>query len=169
MKGLKRKIYFEPGYDCLRYECTDRSGKKDCHGDHGSHGMQMRFVVGGEEGAVQFLLFTHWLPGVAPRYDDTPWGNPMAADLGYHSKKPHYKGQEKMQDDCPYIKGPCYYDGSGLNAEQPWSILRNYGDAALWKFLEGYYLYVFRKAEYPEVKAYDRKRRAVAVDPRSFV
>jgi hypothetical protein len=141
---FKRSILFRPGYDERRKGC-------------GVHGMEMRFVVKGPRGAVQFLLFTNWmLPHVErelhDRYEKGESLNPCLfkgypADLGYHSPKPMYKDQSAMRNDCDILGGQCYYDGSGLNAERPFGILVSQGLEALWKFLEEYYGSVFSKNE----------------------
>jgi len=154
----------------------------------------MRWVLKGSKGAVQFLVFTQWmLPHVAKEQAERFWlrtlkfqgsrlgegkkdflqelhifYQPMAADLGYHSRVPMYEGQEPMgsvdyklsMDEskeglekfqsgrtatdtftpCPYLDGaPCYYDGSGLNAERVLQILIEQGGEAVWKYLEDYY------------------------------
>lgn len=63
----------------------------------------------------------------------------MAADLGYHWPSPQYDGQNRLED-CPlFDDGHCYYDGSSLDAEEPWRLLREEGDEALWQHLEDYW------------------------------
>ena len=84
----------------------------------------------------------------------------MPADLGYHSKKPHYDGQQPTGENCEYCDGkPCYYDGSGLNANDAMYALVNGGDNALWAFLDGYYNYVFNGGEYPKPAEYKARPR----------
>ena len=47
-------------------------------------------------------------------------------------------------DPCPYLDGaPCYYDGSGLNAERIFDVLCAEGDAGVWRELEAYYTETF--------------------------
>ena len=141
---FERLIMFSPSYD------ERRKG-------YGIHGMEMRFLVKGPKGAVQFLVFTNWmLPHVKKELLDRVdkgenlhpclfEGHP--ADLGYHSPKPMYKGQSAMSNDCDVLGGKCYYDGSGLNAERPFGILVSQGLESLWNFLEEYYGSVFLKKE----------------------
>ena len=123
---------------------------------YGIHCAQMRFVLKGPLGAVQFLLFTQWqLPHVAKEtYERTVakalagedigvdlrcFYAPMPADRGYHSPVPLYEGQQP-QPDCPYLDGkPCYYDGSGLQAEGVFEALVREGTEGVWKELEYYY------------------------------
>jgi hypothetical protein len=124
-------------------------------------------VSKGDAGAVQFVLFTGWLPqhiepsGIGLRCI-SKWGSidVSPADLGYHSKTPHYAGQETAAASCEYCGGqPCYYDGSGLNANDAMYALVNGGDDALWAFLDGYYSTVFSGAAYPTPAEYKMAER----------
>lgn len=130
---MKRLIEWEPAYDRRH---TDPAK------NYGIGSMSIRFVLIGEHGAVQFLLFTGWhLEHVRKEHCDSPYfGEPMAADLGYHSYEPQYEGQSAITDSCPYLNGaPCYYDGSGLAAERVFETFLSGGEEALWKELEEYY------------------------------
>lgn len=156
---LDHIIRFQVGYDCIKFEC--RSGSKSCipnkGGSHGRHGLTIRFLVKAEKGAVQFTLYTDWMPqfssvsGIGYR-DIRNWGGGhlMPADLGYHSKVPRYDGQSPISHACEFCDGqPCYSDGSGLNASDAMYSLVNGGDAMLWKFLDDYYASVFSDGKYP--------------------
>lgn len=142
IETYEKIINFEPGYDYI-YGIP----KKDDR--YGRHGMNIRFVLIGEKGAVQFLMFTNWLPMVKKvegRYEPTfnfPDMTPMAVDIGYHSPKPMYKGQKKIKE-CSYIKGGCYYDGSGIASEEYMATLINKGQDALWKKMKRYYKETFK-------------------------
>lgn len=125
---MKKEITFEPAFDK-----RDADSKKN----YGVHGVTLRFVYGDEKGYVQFVLYTNWhLPEVTaeranmhyePIAGDAHWmERPLPADLGYHSPTPHYEGQTKMEH-CDYLKGGCYYDGSGLNAERIYHVLLREG------------------------------------------
>jgi len=112
--------------------------------------MQIRWVVKGPNGAVQFLVFTDWLlPHVQEERMDghkqTVIGlQPMGADVGYHSPKPMYEGQASYES-CPYLDGrDCYYDGSGCRADE-WvrEILLPRGGEAVWEALENEYIRLF--------------------------
>ncbi len=145
---LERLFSVEPAFD-RRHKDPDKN--------YGIHGAQMRFVVKGELGAAQFLLYTNWhLPHVQKELTEkcnpvTPYGRfchlePLPADIGYHSPKPMYEGQESIQKSCEYLNGaPCYYDGSSLNAVKYFEILVSKGHEALWKALEEYYKSTFDK------------------------
>lgn len=139
----QRRIEWRPAFDRRH---------PDPAKNYGIHGVEMRWLVVGPEGAIQFLVFTGWqLPHVVKEFEQKPcsrmfgtcscgaWSKPMAADLGYHSRVPRYEGQSAIDENCEYIGGPCFYDGSSLNAEQPFELLLSNGEAAVWQFLEGYY------------------------------
>lgn len=138
---FKREIVFRPAYD----KTNDPSG------NYGVHGAELAFYLHGPEGVVQFLIYTNWhLKHVQESLDarmDSRFPHlschPMPADLGYHSPKPHYEGQTMMRGDCPILNGPCYYDGSTLNAEPVYWKLVGEGEEAMWKELEDYYQQVF--------------------------
>lgn len=116
--------------------------------NYGIHGAEIRFVLRGPAGAVQFLLYTNWMLPHVEKELDVKYGthslcHPLPADLGYHSPRPMYEGQES-QPDCPYLDGkPCYYDGSGLNARRVYDVMVAQGGDALWRELEAYYAATF--------------------------
>lgn len=156
---LIHKITFEPGHDCIRFKC--KWGHAACRpeegGSHGIHGLEIRFLVVGEEGAVQFLLYTGWPP--EPKTGPQHSGR-VPADLGYHARTPQYEGQSSM-GPCGFLEGDeCYYDGTSLGADEPFRILCNDGDEALWAFLEAEYRARFRKGEHPESQPYSLSCRA---------
>jgi len=172
-EAMEHIVRFEGGYDCILFECTH--GSKDCKpgsgGSHGRHGLSIRFVSKGDAGAVQFLLYTGWTPQHASPSsigvrDVRDWGGQhmMPADLGYHSKTPRYDGQEMINKACEFCGDqPCYYDGSGLNANDAMYALVNGGDVALWTFLDAYYDTTFKDGPYPtpaEFKTAPRKASA---------
>jgi len=173
--ALERIIEFVPAFDR-----RDPDPKKN----YGIHDVELRMVLKGEKGAVQFVLYTNWqLPHVAreERKRTAASGldemgikvrfEPMPADLGYHSPVPMYEGQEPIGatrvhwedgefdgkrmklpkfeptdtfDPCPYLDGkPCYYDGSGLNAERIYNVLLAEGSDGVWRELESYYRETF--------------------------
>jgi hypothetical protein len=67
--------------------------------------------------------------------------HPTPADLGFHSKVEMYEGQKQMMDNCEMILGggPCYYDGSGMQAEELFKLLVEQGDEAVWQEMEARY------------------------------
>lgn len=127
--------------------------------NYGIHGVELRMVLKGPEGAVQFVVYTNWQLNhvkdefvkkmLRTREDMTCLLLPMPADVGYHSPKPTYEGQQPMDGTpCPYLDGkPCYYDGSGLRAEGVFQIMLTEGSDGVWKFLEKYYDELFVEKE----------------------
>jgi len=169
---VERFVKFESGFDCINFECKFRSKRcaPDGGGSHGKHGLEIGFYVKGEKGVVQFKVFTGWLPHYVKKseigYRDIPHEQsrlfPMASDLGYHSYVPHYKGQTQTSGKCSLLDNkPCYYDGSGLNANDAFYTLTNAGEEALWLFLEQYYLCCFENGKYPEAKEYEMPQRSI--------
>jgi hypothetical protein len=147
MTELRREVRFDPGYDHREDDKGKPSGQR-----RGQHGMQIRFLLHGDLGTVQFVLGTDWVP---THVVDGPWGKkldrskdpavvrcaglfPMPVDLGHHWRTPVYEG-EYQRDHCEWIDGPCFYDGSGLNADPVAVALFTEGDAGVWRHLEAYY------------------------------
>ena len=130
---LERRFEVKPAYD------------RTAEG-YGVHGAEMRWFVIGPLGAIQFVLFTNWhLPHVQARFDsrmDREFPHlachPQPADIGYHSYKPRYEGQPVMKE-CHLLHAPCYYDGSGLQADDFYKVLITEGLDALWLALERRY------------------------------
>lgn len=131
MSDFKREVVFIPAFDKAKE-------------GYGVHCVDMVFYLHGPKGVVQFRVFTGWhLPQVYKRLKDFHGtrgiDRPMAADLGYHSPKPRFEGQTLMEEECHLLKGPCYYDGSTLNAEPILETLIAEGSEAVWQQLEIFY------------------------------
>jgi hypothetical protein len=139
-EGFETLILFEPAFD-RRHPDPSRN--------YGIHGVEMRFALKGPEGASVFTIYTNWqLPEVTKELDARPVSTPfphllcrpMAADLGYHRLTPAYEGQDALTDDCEFLGGrTCYYDGSGLQAQDVFETMLREGDAAVWRELEAFY------------------------------
>lgn len=129
---LSREIEFTPAFD---------KRHPDPSKNYGIHGASMRWCLKGEHGAIQFVVFTDWhLPHVTEELKAKgSFQEPMAADIGYHSHVPRYEGQTLLEQDCDVIGGPCYYDGSGLQAEEGLRLLITEGSEAVWRWMEEYY------------------------------
>jgi len=151
---MERIVEFNPAFD----------KRKDPKGNYGIHGGNMRMLLKGDKGVVQFLLYTNWhLPHVSDELDnkilmDGRQGklseysfsifHPLPADLGYHSSVPQYEGQSIASDSCEYLDGkPCYYDGSGLGAERIYEVLLKEGSDGVWRELEDYYNMIFESED----------------------
>lgn len=141
---LERIVKFEPAFD---------KRSDDPKKNYGIHGVNLRMILKGEEGAVSFTLYTNWqLPHVTEEQDKrfNPkfphlLCHPMPVDIGYHSPKPFYKDQFS-KEDCEYLNGErCYGDGSVLDAEDYFKILVEKGDDGFWKEMEKYYKSLFLK------------------------
>lgn len=92
------------------------------------------YILEGAEGAVQFLiLFTDGF-------------KPLPADVGYHARTPVH-GHETPMASCPTLDGDyCYYDGSGLLAQDLYAKFKAAGDdpEVIWQELEAFYNDTFR-------------------------
>ena len=145
---LVRSVTFSPAFD----KRPKQPGDPNC----GIHGVDLRFTLKGEKGAVQFLLYTQWqLPEVAKELLDRPYeasragphwmDRPMPADLGYHAYMPQYEGHTPMEtcNLLPDAPNGCYYGGSGLDAEPVFDRLLREGDKGVWDALEEYYAKIF--------------------------
>jgi hypothetical protein len=138
---FQREIRCEPGYDF-----REEDAHKPSHQRRGCHGMNMRWLLHGQYGTIQFLIYTSWLPSWVkegqwgPRVDDhgPAQFRPMAADLGHHWDRPTYDGEDSMTCDIR-SGGTCFYDGSGLNAEPLFAKLLTNGSEAVWAEMEAYY------------------------------
>ena len=133
MTKLERHVDASPAYDHREKRC-------------GVHGVDLRFYVKGPKGIVQFLIYTNWyLPHVADSIENKPVRyrspfRPFPADVGYHSYTPIHEGDTPITESCDYLEGkPCYYDGSGLMANEFFDVLVTEGLEAVWKKLEEMY------------------------------
>lgn len=133
--------------------------------NYGVHGVEMRFLLKGDLGTVQFVLYTNWqLPAVQEWHESMAFDriqrqednrrtafitfHPMAADLGYHSPKPRYDGQTKSV--CQYLPaGECYCDGSALSSHRVFAVMIEQGGEAMWGELQKYYDETFSETEKP--------------------
>lgn len=142
---LQRIVEMEPAYD---------KRDPDPSKNYGIHGVNLRMVLKGKKGAVQFLIYTGWhLPHVQEELDnkhqlDHLFHKPIPADVGYHSPKPIHGDYKPTSESCPYLDGkPCYCDGSALHAEKVFGILLEKGSDGVWGHLEDYYDRTFTQGE----------------------
>lgn len=139
-EDLTKTITFTPAFD---------KRSDDPKKNYGVHAVEMRWVVRGRLGAIQFLMYTGWhLPHVAvelrtKQAPDFSFEAPIAADLGYHSPVPRYADQKPMSRKCDILGGTCYYDGSGLHAQPIMDMLIEKGGDAVWDELCDYYRSTF--------------------------
>lgn len=128
------------------------------HTNYGIGGVNIKFVLKGSKGAIQFLIGTDWFP---PHVQEQMFNResfrshyfsvqPDGWDVGYHSPVPMHDGQEVMAQDCEYLDHkPCYYDGSSLRADT-WvkGILLKEGSGGVWKAMEKEYAVRFEGGEW---------------------
>jgi hypothetical protein len=124
MNDFEKIIKFEPAYD------------KRAEG-YGQHGVNLMMVLKKNNKAVHFLLYTGW------HLDDSFTSEPMAADRGYHSPVKMYEEQNPIEDNCNYTGGLCYSDGSCLDADRIFKVLKEKGSDGVWEELEEYYISKF--------------------------
>lgn len=125
--GFETAVMFETGYN-------DRGGQ------HGVHGMDIRFLLRGPNGAIQFVMTTGWVPGDRGVDPTVAHLFPMGMDLGYHAHSPQRDDHVQDRRECPYLDGrPCFYDGSPLNAEPVLKAFITRGDVAVWEALREYH------------------------------
>lgn len=135
---------------CRRIEFTPAYDKVD--EGYGIHGVDMRWLLEGPRGVIQFVVFTNWhLPETQTRLDRKTVGgdllslqclyHPMPADIGYHSPTPIHEWRNAPSfESCEYLGGrPCYYDGSSLYADVFFKLLIEKGHEAVWQKMEEYY------------------------------
>lgn len=144
---FEKIVKFSPAFD----KRSDEPKK-----NYGIGAMSIWFVLKGAKGAVQVMFGTDWyLPETIKEYE--MFGNENKKppiylredrkflrcwDVGYHSPKPMYNGQKKM--DCE-ILGKCYYDGTSLRGEDD-DIVEKFlkeGSDFIWKYLEKEYDIIF--------------------------
>lgn len=134
---LRREIQWQPGYD---YRNNPEKRQFGCHG------MNIRWLLIGPLGAVQFLIYSSWLPSWV---ESGPWGNtidthddrvfgPMGADLGHHWSTPTYEDEGCQKCDI-LPGGECFYDGSGMAADDLLGVLLTEGHEAVWCRMESEY------------------------------
>jgi hypothetical protein len=153
---LKRLVEIQPAFD---------KRHSDPNKNYGIHGAEIKFLVKGKKGVIQFVIFTNWhLPHVQKELegkchlDKYCFLKPLPADVGYHSFVPMYDEQKPITDSCPYLDGkPCYYDGSGLWAEDVFKLMVREGHEAMWKELEKTYHDRFDKVKANALMAGERQ------------
>lgn len=139
---LERIIKFYPAWD---------KRNSDPKKDYGVHGVEMKWLLKGKKGVIQFLVFTNWQLKHVQEEIDTRSDfhvpvlyKPIPADIGYHSPIPMDEDQEAM-GSCEFLNGKqCYYDGSTIGADRIFNILIEKGDEAVWEELEKEYDYRFK-------------------------
>jgi hypothetical protein len=122
----------------------------DPNKNYGIGSLTLWFILKKGQKAVQVVINTNsYLNSITQDYfpkflKEGDYEGYSCCDVGYHSNKPTYKGQLKM--DCHLLKrGFCYYDGSSLRGKDD-NIAENYikhGEKWIWEYLENYWKEVF--------------------------
>lgn len=140
MSKFERIVWVSPAYD----KRSDDPAK-----NYGICACRITFILKGPLGAIDFMIGTDWYLPETQR-EKRSWQQqydrrfdkikPDGWDVGYHSPKPMYEGQEPLHHDCDLIDGGvCYYDGSGLQAQEIIPDFLAGGTEWLWPYLEGRY------------------------------
>lgn len=141
---FERRIEIVPAFD---------KRHSDPRKNYGIHNAELKFFLIGPKGAIQFVVSTGWyLPHVETELEHSIHRKPKAwaTDIGYHSYKPRYDGQEPITDHCPILNGsPCYYDGSSLNAEPIFNRMVAEGHEAVWEEMMRWYKQTFEEEAQP--------------------
>lgn len=127
----------------LPYDRRHSDDKKN----YGIGGFRIWHVLKGPKGAVQFMYGVGaYLPHLTPEYYakglNLEHGKISGWDVGYHAYKPQYEDQKPM-GECDILGCECYYDGSGLRADdwvnEIFSIVGEDPSKRLWEKLEEEY------------------------------
>ena len=140
---FERIVFVKPAFD---------KRSNDPSKDYGISACRIVFILKGKRGAVQFMIGTNWyvpsarehLKKLLPSCKDTE-RKPEGWDVGYHSHKKMYNGQEPVAYKCEILGGKCYYDGSGLRADAWIEDFVAGGTDWLWPKLEEEYRNTFIK------------------------
>lgn len=144
MTEFEQIVRVTPAYDKRASDPSKNYGISSC---------RIVFILKGPLGAVQFMIGTDWyvescwhhllsFPHTHQSFERGDYFKPEGWDVGYHSPSPRFEGQEPM--DCDLMPGgQCYYDGSGLRADEWVSDFVAGGTDWLWPKLEQEYRELF--------------------------
>ena len=130
---FNRTITFHPAFDRRHSDPTQ---------DQGINSVELRFVLRGELGAVEFMLFTNWfLPHVRAQLGGE-FCKPGPCELVFHGRRPEdgdYAGA------CLYLDSQiCYVSRQFTAADPILGRLLEEGDQGVWAALEAHYRERFR-------------------------
>ena len=145
MEGFRKEVIIRPAFDRRHQDPNKNYGIAAC---------KIHFVLIGPLGATQFVVGTNWYLPEVWENDRPEWPvtikneYPLTGwDVGCHARKPQYEGQDVTQQDCEFIGGPCYYDGSSRRADTWIPHFVAGGTDWLWKKLEEDYREQFEGIE----------------------
>lgn len=121
----------------------DKRPKQPGDPNYGVHGVEIRFGLIGELGAVSWVLFTGWmLPEI-----EGPSHRPIAAGVCWHGRMPSEPNERPNIIDCEYLNGPCYDAGVTFLSDDVFEALTREGEAGVWRVLEEKYHQQFDRVE----------------------
>lgn len=160
---MEHKVLFFPAWDK-----TDPDPNKN----YGVSDVRIKFLVIGNKGIVEFDLSTNWyLPHVVDRRLEAlkkdvyqqkedfllrTWIAPYPLDVCYYSLDQLSVDDTHFDSGLSYVfdHKPCFYgykyedeDGSLWTPEYVYNQFLLYGDDAIWKYLEKYYIETFGKED----------------------
>lgn len=75
----------------------------------------------------------------AVRMPTESWNYYLPTGIDYHDTVPHYAGHTPIED-CTFVGGPCYCDGSSLAATKLWNeYILTGNEEVIWKELESWH------------------------------
>lgn len=138
---MEREVSFRAAYD---------KRDPDPNKNYGVHGVDIFFVLRGEQGAITFCLFTDWvLPHVARWWESigaTRFCDPFVPQTGgltFHSASPHPDGSGP--NECNWLPGGrCYQRmSSTIHEREVADRLIREGGEGVWAAMEGWYKETF--------------------------
>lgn len=133
---FERLVSFEPAFERRHANPAQ---------DYGIGSVTLRFVLRGEHGAVDWLLFTNWyLPETRANLgDEFPTPGPQV--LTYHSLR---EEDGPYQGPCAYLDGrTCYMSTQYYAADSVLERLLREGDAGVWAALADAYMKQFGQTQ----------------------
>ena len=130
-----REIQFRPAF----HRCSTDPGK-----NYGIGSVLMTWVLKRDGWAMTWDAHTGWgLPDAAFKAASPgcthgmhvrgyPNGGATGGAVDWHAPAPLYEGQERSQDACCWIDGPCWMDSGFILGDTLFDLLRTDGGDAVW-------------------------------------
>lgn len=124
VNGYERCLVITPAFDKRSPDPTQ---------DFGIGSVMISMYLKNAKGVIQFIFST----GINLKHLRNKPLLLLGYDVGYHSPCPQYADQTLFTDNCPLLDGrKCYYDGSGLQAEEYMEVFISEGPDAVWLKME---------------------------------
>lgn len=136
--GENRQVLFTPAY----HRCNP-----DPNVNYGIGSVRMMWVLKHDGWAMTWDVHTDWgmpdeaFKAAAPdcthimHRDGYPSCGASGGAVDWHAPVPMYEGQERSQDECVWLGGPCYTDSGFMLGSELFDLLRVEGDEAVWSRL----------------------------------